>query len=393
MVLLVILVITEILTIVVIKQHYYNYSTPKYFVSIFIHIILSLPIWVSFIATNYYTGFYDNPRHIWLLMNLTGLLTAIVFPRVVLIILHFIGKAIKLKSRSHLRALTNTGLGIMTGIIFIIALSTVYGRFNFKTEEVTIKIEGLNNDLDGLRIVQISDLHLPTFYHHKKQLEKAMSLINQFKPDLLINTGDFISFGWREYELDDTILAKAKSKYGNYAILGNHDIGTYNPDLSEQDIIDNIQKINGLVESSGYHVLNDEFRKVNIGNATIGIIGVTTGGRHPNMTHGDLDKAIVGLDSVALKILLTHDPNHWEEAVNKKTDIDITFSGHTHGMQMGIMTKKFRWSPAKYFYPHWNGLYSDVRQYHYVNRGLGTLSIPFRIWMPPEITVITLKKQ
>lgn len=393
MILLVILVITEILTIVVIKQHYHNYSTPKYFVSIFIHITLSLPIWVSFIATNYYTGFYDNPRHIWLLMNLTGLVTAIVFPRVILIILHFIGKAIKLKSRSHLRGLTNTGIAIMTVIIFIIAISTVYGRFNFKTEEVTIKIEGLNNDLDGLRIVQISDLHLPSFYHNKKQLEKAMALVNQLKPDLLINTGDFISFGWREFELDDTILAKVRSKYGNYAILGNHDIGTYDPDINEQGIIDNIQKINGLIETSGYQVLNDEFKKVNIGTATIGMIGVATGGRHPNMTHGNLDQAIMGLDSVDLKILLTHDPNHWEEAVNKKTDIDITLSGHTHGMQMGIMTKNFKWSPAKYFYPHWNGLFSDGRQYHYVNRGLGTLSIPFRIWMPPEITLITLVKK
>ena len=111
------------------------------------------------------------------------------------------------------------------------------------------------------------------------------------------------------------------------------------------------------------------------------------------MTHGNLDMAIAGLDSVDLKILLTHDPNHWEEAVTGKTDIQVTFSGHTHGMQMGIITKKIRWSPVKYFYPHWNGLYLDGKQSQYVNRGLGCLAIPFRIWMPPEITVITLKKE
>ncbi len=393
MVLLIILIVTEILSIVVIQQHFYNHSKPKYFISIFIHIIFSLPIWVSFLATNHYTGFYDTPRHIWLLMNLTGLIAAIIFPRVILIILHFIGKAVKIKSHTHLRWLTNAGMLIMTGIIFIIAVSTFYGRFNFNTEEIAIDIQGLNRDLDGLKIVQISDLHLSSFYHHKKQLERVINMVNQLNPDILINTGDFISFGWREFELDDTILAKGKSRYGNFAILGNHDIGTYDPDLTEADRKKNIIKMNELIHSSGYQTLNDEFKIVSIGAARIGMVGVVTAGRHPNMTHGNLDKAISGLDSVDLKILLTHDPNHWAEAVDKKTDIDITLSGHTHGMQMGIMTNHFRWSPAKYFYPHWNGLYSDGRQYHYVNRGLGTLAIPFRIWMPPEITVITLRRQ
>jgi hypothetical protein len=392
MVLLIILLITEILTIVVLQQHYRNYSTPKYFISIFIHVILSLPVWVSFIATHYYKGFYDSPRHIWLMMNLTGLVTAIVFPRIILIILHFTGKAVKLKSHGHLRWVTNAGMLIMTAIILIIATSTLYGRFNFTTEEVTINIKDLNNDLDGLKIVQLSDMHLSSFYHHKKQLEKVMDKVNQLHPDLLINTGDFITFGWREFELDDTILVKAKSKYGSFAILGNHDVGTYDPEYSEEDRKDNIQKMIALIRKSGYTVLYDESSIVNIGKARIGMIGVSTGGRHPKVTHGNLDKAVAGLDSVDLKILLTHDPNHWAEAVDKKTDIDLTLSGHTHGMQMGIITKHFRWSPSKYFYPHWNGLYQDGKQYHYVNRGLGTNAIPFRIWMPPEITVITLKK-
>jgi predicted MPP superfamily phosphohydrolase len=116
-------------------------------------------------------------------------------------------------------------------------------------------------------------------------------------------------------------------------------------------------------------------------------------GRHPYITYGDLGKAITGLDSVDLKILLSHDPNHWEKAVVGKTDIDITLSGHTHGMQMGILTKHFKWSPSKYFYPHWNGLFLEGNQSQYVNRGLGVLSIPFRIWMPPEITIITLRPE
>jgi hypothetical protein len=393
MVLLLILIITEILTILVIQQHYRNYSTPKYFISIFIHIIISLTLWVSFIATNYYKGFYDTPRHIWLLMNLTGLNVAIVFPRVILIVLHFTGKAIKLKSRGHIRILTNAGMLVMAGIVIIIASSSLYGRFNFKIEEVTVRIDGLNDELDGLKIVQLSDMHLSSFYHHKSQLEKVMKIVNQLEPDLLINTGDFVTFGWREFELDDTILSKAKARYGSYAILGNHDVGTYDPDFNEEDRKLNIQKMIELISFSGSKVLYDEHDIVNIGKSKIGMIGVSTGGRHPDVTHGNLEKAMSGLDSVDLKILLTHDPNHWVESIDKKTDIDLTLSGHTHGMQMGIITKKFRWSPSKYFYPHWNGLYQDGKQYHYVNRGLGTNAIPFRIWMPPEITLITLKKK
>ena len=186
---------------------------------------------------------------------------------------------------------------------------------------------GSTTDLNGLKIVQISDLHLSAFYHHKKQLQKVMDKVNQLKPDILINTGDFISFGWREFERDDTILSKAKSRYGNYAILGNHDIGTYDPDFTAADRENNILIMNNLISKSGYQVLNDEFKIIKIGSARIGMIGVLTKGRHPNMVHGDLDKAILGLDSVDLKILMTHDPNHWAEAVSGKTDIDITLIG------------------------------------------------------------------
>jgi predicted MPP superfamily phosphohydrolase len=220
-----------------------------------------------------------------------------------------------------------------------------------------------------------------------------MDKVNSYNPDLIINTGDFVSFGWREFDSNDTILNKAKSRYGNFAVMGNHDFGRYNPDFTEADLDNNVLIMNQYIKRSGYRVLNNEFTKVNIGKAKIALIGVTTMGRHPNIIHGDLGKAITGLDSVDLKILLSHDPNHWEMSVKGKTDINLTFSGHTHGMQMGILTKKFKWSPSKYFYPHWNGLYSTGNQYQYVNRGLGVLAFPFRIWMPPEITIITLKAE
>jgi uncharacterized protein len=391
--LMAILIVIEILMFVVLRQHFYNESKAKYYISLIIHVILSIWLWIIYFETTSYNSFYDNPRHVWLMMNLTAIIIAIVFPRAIIIFLHFTGKLINLRNGVHLRWLTNSGLVLMLVIFSTIAVSALWGRFNFKTEYIIINIKGLNKDLDGLKIVQLSDMHLTSFYRHKKQLQRVITEVNQLNPDLLINTGDFISYGWREFERYDTILSKAKSRYGNFAILGNHDVGTYDPYFTEADKNNNILIMDSLIRTSGYQVLNDEFKIVNIGKARVALIGVVTGGRHPHMVHGNLDKAMAGLDSVDLKILLSHDPNHWAEAVTGKTDIDITLSGHTHGMQMGIITKKFRWSPAKYFYPHWNGLYTSGRQYQYVNRGLGVLAIPFRIWMPPEITVITVKKE
>jgi predicted MPP superfamily phosphohydrolase len=393
MVLLIILIITEILTLVVLRQHFFHHSKTKYFISMIIHVILSLGVWITYIETTSFSGFYDSPRHVWLMMNMHGMIIAVVIPRAILDILHFSGKLVRIKNGDHIRYLTSTGLIIMIIILSIIGLSTFRGRFNFKTEEVTIKIKGLNRDLDGLKIVQLSDLHLPCFYNHGKLLQKVMYDVNSMKPDLILNTGDFIDFGWREFERNDTILSKASSRYGNYAIMGNHDFGTYQPFFTKADRDNNVLKMNQLIKSSGYKVLNDEYTILKVGDAKIAIIGVITMGSFPNIIHGDLSKAISGLDNADLKILLSHDPNQWEEEVTVKTDINITLSGHTHGFQMGILTKKFRWSPAKYFYPHWNGLYKEGNQYQYVNRGLGVIGIPFRIWMPPEITVITVKKE
>jgi uncharacterized protein len=393
MALLIILLITEILMPVVFRQHYHGKSKTKIYILSVIHIILSLWLWILYINVTYHKSFFDTPRHIWLLMNLMGMICAVAVPRVIIIILHFIGKLIRIKHGGHIRWLTNAGFATMAAILLVVGTGTLFGRFNFKTEFVTINIKGLNKALDGLKIVQLSDMHLAGFYHHREILQEAMELVTSYEPDLILNTGDFVSFGWREFDNCDTILRKAKSRYGNFAAMGNHDFGTYHPDFTEADRANNVLLMNKIVIASGYKVLNDENIIVNIGNAKIGLVGIITKGRHPDIFHGDIDKAIAGLDSVDFKILLSHDPNYWEEKVTGKTDINLTLSGHTHGMQMGVLTKKFKWSPSKYFYPHWNGLYKEGDQYQYVNRGLGVLSIPFRIWMPPEITVLTLKAE
>jgi hypothetical protein len=393
MLFLVFLIITEVLTLIVLKENLRSRSKAIFIISLIIHGILSLWLWRLLIETTTYKSFFDNPRHISMLMDLTGTICAVLVPRAILILFHFTGKLIRIKRGRHIGWLTNTGLTTAILIFSIIFFGTLYGRFNFKTENVEIKIKSLNKDLDGLTIVQLSDFHLASFYGHSKLLQKVMDKVNTLKPDLILNTGDFVCYGWREFDCNDTILSKAKSRYGNYAVMGNHDFGTYHPFFTEADRSNNVLILNNLIRSSGYTILNDTNTTVRIGEAKIGLIGIITKGRHPDILHGDLNKALSGLDSVDLKILLSHDPNQWEQDVVSKTDINITLSGHTHGMQMGIYTKWFKWSPSKYYYPHWSGLFIEGNQVQYVNRGLGVLAIPFRISMPPEITLITLHQK
>jgi predicted MPP superfamily phosphohydrolase len=391
--LFIILIITEILTLIVIRQHFYDKSWISYYFVITFNTVLSIWLWILWFKASSYRGIFDESGYIWGLTSLSGMMAAVVFPRILIIFFHFSGWLARKKTGGHIRILTNSGLIISLLIFLVIAEGTIKGRFNFKTENITVKIKGLKPDLAGLKIVQISDLHLTSFYHHQEVLEKVMTKINDLNPDLLINTGDFITIGWREFSRFDTILRKSKAKYGNFAVMGNHDFGTYHPYFTDAERDNNVLLMNKFISSSGYRVLNDEFRIVNIGESKIALIGVMTKGSFPKMIHGDLNKAARGIYGADLKILLAHDPNQWDTDVTGKTDIDITLSGHTHGMQAGILTRTFKWSPAQYFYPRWNGLYKEGEQYLAVNRGLGVLGIPFRIWMPPEITLITLQSE
>lgn len=390
-IILIILVLVEALSLAVLRQHLYVLHRTRYHALVIIHIILSLWLWILVAAIAGHKSFFDTPGNIWIIMAFAGMVSAVILPRLLLIILHFIGKVMMRNREGNIKWLTNTGLIISYAVLVAVGAGTFFGKFNFRYEEVEIKVKNLHPDLQGLKIIQISDLHLAGFYHHPGVLSKVISRINSLQPDILVNTGDFITFGWREYGRNDTVLSKSKSRYGNFAVMGNHDAGTYHPEYTQVDLENHRLIMNNLMEASGYRVLNDEFEKVKIGNAVIGMIGVTTAGRHPEIIHGDIEAAISGLDSTDLNILLTHDPNHWlEDVAGRHTGIHLSLSGHTHGMQMGIMTKKFRWSPSKFFYPHWNGLYHEGDQVHYVNRGLGVLAIPFRLWMPPEITILKL---
>jgi predicted MPP superfamily phosphohydrolase len=384
------LLIIELLTLLVLYQHYSLRSRRYFFAISIVNLMFSVYSWYLFIRISFYKGILDDPRSVLLNMNFIGIFIAVWVPRSITVLLHFTGKLINIRKKRYVRSYTNTGLCAGLVIFLIIAGGNLFGRFNYSVEKVNIGIPDLPEDLNGLTIVQISDIHLGSYKGNYDKLRKVVKIVNGFKPDIIFNTGDFVSFGWHEFAGADTIFKRMKSRYGNFAILGNHDIGTYIPDYTPKEIEANIIKMKELIRSSGYIVLDDENTILQIGKTKLAIAGVETRGRHPDIIHGNLTKAIAGLDSTEFKILLSHDPNHWYKAVTGKTDIDLTLSGHTHGMQVGIITPWFKWSPSKYFYPQWNGLFWEANQFLYVNRGLGLMEIPFRICMPPEITIMKL---
>lgn len=394
--LLIFLLATEILTFIALRDYLYDKSRLKYFLFAIFNGVLTIWLWILYIEATLYRGIYDMPANIWTMMNLRGMITGVVVPRTLFVLFHFSGRLYNLfknEKGAYMRPLTRGGFITAFVVFSILAVGSLPGRFIFKTEAVTVKIKNLHEDLDGLRIAQLSDLHLVSFYHHHNLLEKLMYRINSFEPDLIINSGDFINYGWREFSRFDTILSKATAEYGAFAVLGNHDIGTYHPHYTEADRANNILNMKRLIKASGYRLLNDEHTIVEIGDAKLAIAGVLTGGRFPEIIHSDVNKALEGIDSADMKLLILHDPDQWEKDVMGVTDVSLSLAGHTHGLQVGIIAGNLRWSPASFIYDHWHGLYQEGDQYLYVNRGLGVLGIPIRFWMPPEITLIELARE
>ncbi|EGV43525.1 metallophosphoesterase [Bizionia argentinensis JUB59] len=285
-------------------------------------------------------------------------------------------------------------LGLFAGFLpfFVIVYAIFKSVYNFKVYEHSIKFSHLPKTFDGLRIVQISDLHLGSFNHRFHIMDRAFSKINQLNPDLIFFTGDLVNNYASELRGWKKSFRHLSAKKGMYAILGNHDYGDYSLWKSEEAKRKNFKGITKFFEDNNFKLLLNESEVIEIDNQKITIIGVENWGNPPFKQYGDLKKAMSKIQDIPFKILLSHDPSHWTEEVINKTDIALTLSGHTHGMQAGVSFGKKEWSPIKYKYKHWAGLYKENEQYLYVNRGLGWLGFPGRLGMRPEITCITLRK-
>jgi predicted MPP superfamily phosphohydrolase len=265
------------------------------------------------------------------------------------------------------------------------------GKYDFKVHRKTIYYDDLPDAFDGFTITQVSDIHSGSF-DNTEAVQRGIDLAKAQKSDLFVFTGDLVNNAAWEIEPYIERFGKLKAPYGQFSILGNHDYGDYIQWDSEAEKAANLDKLKQHHKELGYRLLLDENVVIEKGGQKISLIGVQNWGKG-FIQLGDLDKALKGVDKDAFKILLSHDPTHWEEKVRfNPTTVHLTLSGHTHGAQFGVEIPGFRWSPVQYRYLDWAGLVNEKNRYLYVNRGFGFLAFSGRLGIWPEITVITLKK-
>ncbi len=294
---------------------------------------------------------------------------------------------------SRRRFISRAGLVIAVLPFIGIIYGVTVGRFDFRVSETVISSPGIPSSFDGFRIVHISDLHIGSFYGYRNRVKEAVELINRQQPDLIVFTGDLVNNFTAELEGFIDILGKLSAPHGVYSVLGNHDYGDYFQWESKEDKEENMRAMLAAHDKMGWRLLMNEWEPLVLGNDTIVLAGVENWGKPPFPRYGDLEKALRGTGRYSFRILLSHDPSHWDAEVISQTGVDLTLSGHTHGMQVGIETALVRWSPGSIRYPRWGGLYVENGQFLYVNRGLGYVAFPGRIGMPPEITLIELRRE
>lgn len=284
-------------------------------------------------------------------------------------------------------------LGVSAIPLGMMVWGIVRTAYDFKIHRPKIRFANLPKAFDGLKIVQISDIHTGSL-QGDRQLQKAFDLIKAEKPDLIFFTGDIVNNRTDEAFPYIPILSQLSAPLGVFSILGNHDYGDYEQWPDEAAKAANMRQMLGLHKTLGWRLLLNEHVVIEKDSEQIALIGIENWGANLNFKkYGNFGKAHANTEAIPFKILLSHDPSHYAaEIENKYPDIDLTLSGHTHGFQFGVEIPGFKWSPSQYIYPQWAGLYPNGKQYLYVNRGLGCLGYMGRVGIRPEITVITLNR-
>lgn len=295
---------------------------------------------------------------------------------------------------SRRRFLSTIALGIAAVPFTSLIMGMYRGKYNYKVFEYELEFEDLPDSFDGYRIVQISDLHCGSF-DNKEKVKYGIDLIKEQQADALFFTGDLVNNTAEEMQEWKDLLRTVRARDGVYSVLGNHDYGDYYRWKSPDDKKTNFARLKQVHQEMGWDLLLNENRTLTKNGENLYIVGVENWGNGRFPKYGDIDKAAEDLRASDFKILLSHDPSHWEEIVQThQKNFQLTLSGHTHGMQFGIeIPGVIRWSPAKYRYKYWAGIYKEYNRYINVNRGFGYLAYPGRVGIWPEITLITLKKK
>jgi uncharacterized protein len=330
-------------------------------------------------ATNYQVYFFFN----------TLLFSIFLFniPMALSFLLH---KAFKQELKQHIISYSGfiLAISLATGMLF----GTVAGSRQLKVTQVELTFQNLPRAFNDYQIVQLSDFHLGGMLKPERILIRTKQKLDDFDPDLILFTGDLVNNFVNEISGLEPVLKDITSFAESYSILGNHDYGDYADWKSLEKKQANFEAILNAQKDAGFQLLNNEHVILTKDTASIYLAGVENWGHLPFPQYADLEAAINGIPSDAFTILMTHDPAHWEAQVAGKENIELTLSGHTHGLQWGIKLAGIPFSMAWFTRQNWGGLYNNGNAVLYVNSGLGTVGMPWRLDMPGEITVITLKR-
>lgn len=287
--------------------------------------------------------------------------------------------------------LLKSGLVVASLPFFPLSWGVISGAYDYRIRRQKLYLPNLPNAFHGMTIAQISDVHSGSFYN-KKAVNGGIDMLLGEKPDMIFFTGDLVNHIAPEMRNYQDIFSKVRADLGVYSVLGNHDYGDYH--YGFEDSPEKRQNFSNLIETHrvmGWDLLRDENRHVTLGHEQIAIVGVENWGTGRFPKKGDIQKALIGTEDDAVKLLLSHDPSHWRAQV-LDTDVDAMFAGHTHGMQFGVRSEHFQWSPVQHIYKEWAGLYSEGQKHLYVNTGFGFLGYPGRVGILPEITIFELQK-
>lgn len=294
-------------------------------------------------------------------------------------------------NQTYLLASAWIGIALALFMIGYFVYGMIKGKYKYKVHKHVLSFPDLPEAFDGFKITQISDVHSGSF-DNEKAVTKGVEMIKKQNSDLFLFTGDLVNNLASEFEPWKKLFSTIRAPFGQFSVLGNHDYGDYVAWESVQHKAQNLENLKQHQADIGFRLLQDESIELEKDNQKIHLIGVQNWG-HGFAKIGDLSKALSGLDQTGFKILLSHDPTHFEHEVkNHDTHIHLTLSGHTHGMQMGIDLPWFKWSPVKWRYKKWAGLYQENNRYLHINRGFGFLGFSGRVGIWPEITVIELRK-
>lgn len=268
----------------------------------------------------------------------------------------------------------------------------ISGAHDYRVRRVTVTLPNLPASFDGIKLGQLSDIHSGSFFN-KTAVKGGVEMMMNEKPDIILFTGDLVNNESSEVKEYIDVFNKLKAPLGVYSVTGNHDYGDYKGWATKEAKAQNFKDLIEAHRLLGFRLLMNENHLIEQSGEKIAILGIENWGGGRFAKYGKLDEAYAGTEEAATKILLSHDPSHWDAQVRKNySDIDLALAGHTHGFQFGVEIGGFKWSPSQYAYKQWAGLYQEGSQYLYVNRGFGYLGYPGRVGMPPELTIIELKR-